>query len=455
MEDAVTQLQRLWLTEAIHWRETHAGPLDDAEAVRRARQQGGSLETRLQHRAMQLAERDGLSSALRRWRQGSSLALLLLALLALLSGAGMAAAALGDGTRPVNVFWAVGSLLGLNLLMLALWLGALLTGQRQAGTLGRAWLWLSEKCARDAQAAHLIPSLLLLLQRRNLTRWLLGAAANGLWLLCATSALVTLALMLATRRYGFVWETTLLGSDMFVNLTQALGTLPAALGFSVPGAEAIRASGQSAVAGAGQPWATWLLGVLLCYGVLPRALLALLCWSLWRRGKRHLTVDIYNPLAQALAERLMPTSETLGVNDPAPAPAAPAAYAQPRAIGNGAVAVAIELDGDHPWPPPLPGDAENAGILDDRASRKRLLDQFTQDPPRRLLMACDPRRSPDRGTLALLGELARSATQARVWLMPAPAGQALNAERLADWQTALAQAGLEQATAQWLEADHG
>lgn len=455
MEDAVTELQRLWLTEAIHWRETHAGPLDDSEAVRQARQQGGSLEARLQHRARLLADRDGLTTALSRWRQGASVAMLLLAALAVLSGAGMAAAALGDGTRPVNVFWAVGSLLGLNLLMLAVWLGALLTGQRQAGTLGRAWLWLSEKCARDAQAAHLIPSLLLLLQRRNLARWLLGTAANSLWLLCAGSAFATLVLMLATRRYGFVWETTLLSSDTFVSLTQALGALPSLLGFSVPDTDAVRASGQTAVAGAGQPWATWLLGVLLCYGVLPRAALALLCWALWRRGKPRLSVDMLSPWAQALTERLMPTSEPLGINDPAPKLAAHTPSPPLNATGNGHVAVAIELDGEQPWPPQLPADAEDAGVLDDRASRQRLLERFTEHPPQRLLMACDPRRSPDRGTLALLGELARSAAQARVWLLPAPPGQALNAERLADWQTALAQAGLEQATVQWLEADHG
>ncbi|WP_369293815.1 DUF2868 domain-containing protein, partial [Klebsiella pneumoniae] len=32
--------------------------------------------------------------------------------------------------------------------------------------------------------------------------------------------------MLATRRYGFVWETTILSADTFVAVTQALGTLP-------------------------------------------------------------------------------------------------------------------------------------------------------------------------------------------------------------------------------------
>ena len=60
-----------------------------------------------------LAERDDMTGALRHWKQGARLALLALLLMAVLSGAGLGLAALGDGQRPVNVFWALGSLLGL------------------------------------------------------------------------------------------------------------------------------------------------------------------------------------------------------------------------------------------------------------------------------------------------------------------------------------------------------
>ncbi|MBI1524846.1 DUF2868 domain-containing protein, partial [Escherichia coli] len=117
------------------------------------------------------------------------LALLPLLLLAVLSGAGMALAALGDGQRPVNVFWALGSLLGLNLLMLLGWaVGFAISGNHGTG-LGRLWLWLSERFARDAKAAHLAPALLVLLQRQRLNRWLLGLLVHGLWLLAMLTAL--------------------------------------------------------------------------------------------------------------------------------------------------------------------------------------------------------------------------------------------------------------------------
>src|SRR5207253_1958135 len=118
---ALTPLENLWLTETVRLREEHAGPLEDLEANRLARNAGGDLPSRIQHRALWLAERDGLTSALRHWLQGARLALIVLAVLAIVSGAGLAFAALGDGQVPVHVFWALGSLLGLSLILLLSW----------------------------------------------------------------------------------------------------------------------------------------------------------------------------------------------------------------------------------------------------------------------------------------------------------------------------------------------
>ena len=450
-------LDRLWLTEAVRLREEHGGPLDDAEANRRVNAAGGDLGARIEARALLLAERDGQLAALRHWQQGARLALLLLALLALVSGASLAVAALGDGVRPVNVFWALGSLLGLHLITLLGWaLGtAFGTG---GGTLGRLWLWLSEKLARDAQAAHLLPALLILLRRRRLSRWGLGLLVHGLWTLLLASAAVTLLALFATRRYGFVWETTILGGDTFVALTQALGALPALLGLSVPDATAIRASGAQALVdqSARQAWAGWLFGVLLVYGLLPRLLLVLLCLWRWKTGTRRLALDLSLPGYQLLRERLQPTSERLGVTDAAPAALPEYLRGAPLGDGQGALLVGIELDDRRPWPPPLPAGVADAGILDSREQRNRLLDQLTRFAPERLAIACDPRRSPDRGTLALIGELARCAVASRVWLLAPLPGEVLDSARLDDWHQALDKLGLQHGGAPlgWLETGH-
>lgn len=456
---SLSRVDRLWLTEAVRLREEHAGPLDDEEANRQARAGGGDLSTLIERRALWLARRDGLLEALRHWRQGARLGAIALAVLAIFTGAGLAFAALGDGQRPVNVFWALGSLLGLNLLTLLGWLLGLALAGDSGGALGRLWLWLSEKLARDARAAQLAPALPVLLQRQRLGRWLLGLGVHGLWLLAMTCALLMLLALLATRRYGFVWETTILGESAFVGLTQALGALPALLGFGVPDGEQIRASGTLAgdLESARRQWAGWLVGVVLVYGLLPRLLLAALCLWRWRRGRAALAIDLEQPSYRLLRERLQPPSERLGIRDAAPAQLhAPSAGAQLEA-GAGAVLVAIELDGSRPWPPPLPKGVADAGVLDDREGRRRLLDQLTRFPPARLAIACDPRRSPDRGTLALLGELSRCAAATRVWLLQAPTGEALDSARLDDWHQALDALGLAHSSAaplSWLENGH-
>ncbi|WP_447761921.1 DUF2868 domain-containing protein [Pseudomonas moraviensis] len=453
----LTPLQNLWLTETIRLREEHAGPLDDLEANRLARAAGGDLPSRIQRRALWLAERDGLTAALKHWLQGARLALVLLMIFAVLSGAGLAFAALGQ--TPVNVFWALGSLLGINLLLLLSWaLGLIFAGEHGA-SLGRLWLWLSEKFARDAKAAQLAPALLLLLQRKKLNRWALGALVNGLWLLAMLSALILLLTLMATRRYGFVWETTLLGADTFIHVTQALGYLPSLLGFNVPTEEMIRASGDGAldIESARQAWATWLVGVLVVYGVLPRLLLALFCLWRWNSGKAALRLDLNLPGYAQLRERLMPTSERLGVNDPEPAQLHRVESNVGELVSEGALLVAIELDEQRPWPPALPKNVSNAGILDSRESRHKLLEQLSRFPPARLAIACDPRRSPDRGSLALIAELARNAGATRIWLLQAPPGEALDGQRLGDWHAALQQLELpfaDCAPMNWLESGH-
>jgi hypothetical protein len=447
----LSNLEQLWLSEAIRLREAQGERLEDREANRHARVSGGELSGRIQARALWLAQRDGQLAALEHYQQGARLALAILLLLAVLSGAALAIGALGDGQRPVNLFWALASLLGLNLTMLTGWLLSWLLPSHAGGTLGRLWQWLSAKLARDAQAAQLLPALMLLLQGQRLSRWGFGLLSHSLWLLSLSSALVMLLMLLASRRYGFVWETT--------SLTQALGAVPALLGFSQPDRLLIRASGAAALVddSSRQAWASWLLGVVVVFGVLPRLLLTLLCLGCWQRGKRRLCLDLSLPDYQLLREQLQPSSERLGISDSAPEPAPITATNANQQASSGALLVAIELDPQRPWPPPLAKTVADAGVIDSREQRQHLLDQLSRFPPARLAIACDPRRSPDRGTLALLGELARSAAATRIWLLPPAPGEALDSERLGDWHQALAQLHLpyaDSAPFDWLETGH-
>lgn len=85
------------------------------------------------------------------------------------------------------------------------------------------------------------------------------------------SALSMLILMMATRQYDFIWESTLLGADFFAALTDALTVIPHALGWSAPSVDMIRVTLDTDYNRVlvRQMWAIWLVGAVLIYGVLP------------------------------------------------------------------------------------------------------------------------------------------------------------------------------------------
>lgn len=435
----LSPFDRRWLAETIRLQEARQGPLEDADAVRQARRAPPELEARILARADALARRDGLPAFVRQWNAHARWALLALALLAVAGGVGSAASVLGDGGHAVNIVWAIGGLLGLHALMLVLWLAGLLLPAAGTGGLGQAWLWLTGRLMRDPKAALLPQALAGLLGRARLARWWLGSISHGLWSLALAAALVTLLALLATRRYGFVWETTILPADSFVALVQGLGALPARLGFAVPDAGTIRASGAGPLAqeGARHAWSAWLAGCVLVYGLLPRLLLWLGCLALWRRGRQRLRLDTALPGYAELAGRLLPASDRLGVQDPAPA-ALPrfTPHAAALTAGGAHLLVGLELGEGIAWPPAAMATltkAHDGGNIASREQRHALADALADKPAARLLVACDGRLSPDRGSVAFITELADHAGRTAVWLI-APR----DAERRAYWHEALA-----------------
>ncbi|WP_459616421.1 DUF2868 domain-containing protein [Bordetella sp. 2513F-2] len=454
-----------WLAEALRLREEHWGPLEDAAAVREARQAGGTLSERILVRARLLGRREGLDTLIERWRQGAALTFALLILASVLAGTATALGALGNGARPVNVLWALGALLGLHALTFLGWLASFALGARHATGLGRLWLWATRKLARGPDAALVPQALLNLLARAGALRWLFGTVSHLLWLAALCAALATLLVVLSTASYRFVWATTLLQPDAFVRLTSALGWLPSLVGFTTPDDAVVRASGDAASlpAQAQVQWSVWLLGLVVVYGVLPRLAAGLYCLLRTGRALRGLRIDPALPGYATLHDRLQPPARTLGA-DGAPGPEAATPVSATRMLpdlGERPVLAALELPADLPWPPaPLPAGAVDAGNLDTRETRHALLDALTRTPAPRLLLACDASQTPDRGSLALIAELSQLAAQTRVWLHGAGAG---DGDRSPLWRQRLQAAGLPAEAIvrdadqplRWLERQHG
>lgn len=451
--DALSPLKTLWLCETVRLREEHTGLLEDSEACRIARATQGSLAERLQVRGLFLAKRDGLITALEHWLQGAKLALWLFIFSAIISGVVLAKAALSGTPLAINIFWALAGLIGLNLVSLLVWCFSMLFSKHTSSPLSHAWLWLSNKLARDAKAAQLAPALLVLLQRHNLLRWGLGRVLHAWWLVTLCTALLTLIALLATRRYGFVWESTIVASDSFVMLVSSLGSPAAWLGFAVPDSELIQRSGLHALEdeNARHIWASWLLGMLLMYGIVPRLLCSLLCEWRWRYAVKRLRLNADDSVWQMFQQRVQPSSERLGIIDAAP-DTLPISTAGAQLAGHRAVLLGIELDDSIDWPPQLPEQVVDAGIIDTREQRRSILEQLSANPPARLLIACNPQRSADRGTLHLIAELSRTAAHTQIWLLPTEAAD----QRLNNWQEQLDNLQLpHHRAAPWAWLEHG
>lgn len=463
-----------WLTETVRRAEERWGPYEDSVIVRALAGAPSSMAgSPVIARNLAIAQREGLVSTARRWQSNAVLAMVVLALLAILVGWSAGRGALGDGSQPVNLFWALGALLGLNALTFIVWVLAMLFGHRSSGLIGRLVLAVAKRLtklphaaavgehwnAHSPPAAALLPgALMALLQRARLQRVLFGVLTHGWWLLTLLTTLGTLIVLLSTRRYEFLWETTLLSPDTFVGLTHALGYLPALFGFSIPDAELVRASdGLQPLTSADHAlWSTFLLGCVVLYGVLPRAAALLVCGVLAWHRRHAFAVDFNAPSLVALQQRLQVRAATVGILDPDRSDPHASGPASAWAQGSGPehltgdlrvntaqhadVIVGVELPADTPWPPGwLPTGVLDAGIIDERLQRNALLEHMARHQPRRLLIVCDAHQTPDRGSIALIAELLQHAGSGKVLILDS--GRTPHRED--QWRTHLMKTGIE------------
>ncbi|MBK8665334.1 MAG: DUF2868 domain-containing protein [Burkholderiales bacterium] len=429
------------------------GPLDDQAALQQAFRTQSTRAAQVAERGWLLGQRLGLPAEWARWRQFGVWVLLLLALGLAFAGLGTARAVLGEG-RSINAVAAFVSLLGLHAVMLVVWLlGVLRSPARWGGAaLGRLVLWLTARLPleRGPHALTLLQSITAVLRRQRLLVWLTGALSHGIWTLAFVLMLAVLAFGFAFHAYTLTWETTILSASFFQRFVQITGALPALLGFAVPDAAAVqtvgnRLAGEVEVRAWGdatsqREWAWWLMGCVVVYGLLPRALLAAFCAWRWRGGVRRLQpVDMADPDVRRIVQRLdalEPPPEVIDperrVSDPdRPAPSS----APPGAPGSLAI-VGFELPPEAPWPVPgLPaGTLPPERIAGSARERQAVIARLARARPALLLLVVQASASPDRGTARFVREAA--AQVGRVALLLLTGGEAVPeaaARRWRDW----------------------
>jgi hypothetical protein len=316
-------------------------------------------------------------------------------------------------------------LLGVNLVSLALWLLSLFIGVGSGGWLAQGWRWLVRKLVTGPEVALAGQAWWSIWQQAGGLRWVLSSVTHACWLLASLTMLVVLSFTLSIRHFSFAWETTLLSADSFIALTQILGAVPQWLGFAIPDSETVRASGHLSrnSAQAQALWASWLMGALICYGLIPRTVLFIASLLMVARAWPLTQPQLKSPYYQALLAKMEPAALS---PEGLPPPAVKPRYPPQDKVANSATYAmmsGIELEGE--WPPLGLGSAiVHTVMIDSRDTRNMALGQVAQLSPRRLVIACDARHTPDRGTLRLIAELSSYAGKTLVWLQPSGGAEA-------------------------------
>jgi hypothetical protein len=468
-------------------------PTDDPAADEAARLADGDPERMLTVRARSLVNAGDLIDAIRHVRQTMSLLVSVSVVLALLGGAGAARVALGSPrAEPVNFFLVLGALLGLQTILLLIWLYVMIFARRNAAVAMAAaslgglimalarrlvrWTHRGDRGGRGREHMAAVAATGTVLMRGSLGKWTFSAVSHGLWLAFNVGCLAMIITLLSARQYTFAWETTILSPDFYVPMTKSIAVLPRMAGFGAPDDDQIKASqwisngstfGQTPQNS--QAWSALLVGSMVVYGFGPRLLLLALSLGQRRAARARYRIDVGQPVAARMLERVAPASRHLGVIDPADDSRLDrdtARHGQPRPNRPPGGPAILGLEIERPrtgWPPHVANlKWQDLGFVEDRNDRQRVVSQLREaaTEPRTVIVACGLANTPDRGVASFLRDAAESVSTPIVVLLTG--GHHLRQrgdstqlqQRIADWREIMAGAGVSEDRVIELDLDH-
>jgi hypothetical protein len=138
------------------------------------------------------------------------------------------------------------------------------------------------------------------------------------------------------------------------------------------------------------------------------------------KRRAHITPDLTSPYYVAVLNR-MRSANVHSADAPPPASVFKIDAKKSSYSGNTFhteyLLIAIEPDPQDVWPPEGIGSIVTCvGPIDSRESRHQVLGSVAQTRPKNLVLACDARHSPDRGTLRLITDLSECANKTLIWL---------------------------------------
>lgn len=346
----------------------------------------------------------------------------------------------------VNFFYVLVCLLGFHTLMLAGWLVMTLLNQ---GRQSPSWFASFVSPSYLIRGKDDVTQAAVDLYERQLQhsgmRWYLGRFSHQLWLATLTGMLFAIIFLLIVRQYSFSWESTLLSDQALITLTQVLGWLPSMVGFGVPDNVAIvqsRLVTDAMPLSVARQWASLLIGSLLMYGIVPRAIAWAFCAFMFRRKKMRLDIKLpyYQKILNFWQRHVVDADDFTEV-------AAPIAPKATVSAGKKLVALLeYPSEQDNWWQKGLDANTddnseiENFGIVDDRDDMDRLT-VYLKTHPVQVLLGIHGKALPDRGTLRKLDQIAAHAKDGLIVQLlndESDTTDALQQDvRYQQWQTAL------------------
>ena len=430
-------LMNAWRYESVRLLETVKGELRDDAANQFASRSGSDPSQQLMARASQLANTEGIGLAIENARRWSVRLVIVLWLMSFVLGVSTGLAVLGDSARPVNVLWAIGSLLLVPCLTLMLWVLMISFGSGTGGWLGHWAQWLIGRTLNKGLDSTVWRAWLHLSDRTGTERWWLSLMTHAIWFWMMVGMLIAALFAFSFQHYTFVWQTTWLSPELFVGTVQALGKLPALIGFTVPDVTMIESSGNLALdePAVRSAWANWLVGTVLVFGCLPRLIAGLLSYVVIRHRYRSSPIGLKDAYALSVLDRMNRDQRRPKADQPK-GPADDLGTLKglaPEQAMSHAVLLAIESDLPTDLMQSPSGATAVLPNVDDNESRRVVLAKLDHLKPAKLLLVVDARLTPDRGSLRVIRSMGERAVQTRVLLGHADDVRA----RVGAWRTKL------------------
>ncbi len=443
----ISNFDKRLLIEQLRYIEMQQRLVCDADESSPDHSIHSDFEERLWQRANCLVEKHNLSAVLRHAARLSSYVKIVALIVAALLGALGITYAITDSLT-INIYWLLLILFGFNFISMLLWLTGISLNMKAltTGVLARLTSWLpgyfestgrfSNQASRQAGRAWLTCHF-----SGDVGKWQFSKITHQLWLAYLLTGLAFLVLLLMVRQYDFVWGTTLLSDTAFVKLTEVLSVPLEALGFTTPSAEQVQesriGSAQVLTIEHRSRWAQFLLGALLCFGIVPRILLW--SWSALMSGKsrRHFALDYYRPYYISLRQQLMPLAGHGQIIDADTSPPVssdiPSITPVQHKLPEETLWVAVELGDNISWPPGSIATAKNLGQVVDRDSLALILQQLQRVVSPVIAVAVSPARPPDRGVQRVIDNLLSSSGQPWLVLLQSHQDESVSSTRLAAW----------------------